>query len=77
MSIDEIRFTPGVTVQDFSIAINSDGEVEPPETFYVNVDGTLNAIVLTPRIQVDICGVSVGKSFFHVSMSLSCGPTCM
>ena len=66
MSIDEIRFTPRVTVKDFSITINGDSEVETLETFYVNVHGTLNTIVLTPRIQVDICGV--GKSFSYVNV---------
>ena len=76
VNITEIKFTndePEETVKEFSITINLDSEVEPLEVFNLDVIPTRTAIVLTPRIQVEICGI--GKTFFHVSMSLSCGST--
>ena len=38
-----------------TIKVDDDGN-EPLEVFYLNVAASLNAIVLTPRIKVEICG---------------------
>ena len=65
VNITEIEFTndePEETVKEFSITINLDSEVEPLEVFYLDVIPTRNTIVLTPRIQVEICGI--GKTFY-------------
>ena len=59
-NITEIRFRGGmnqdVNGDPFPVTINADDdESEHLEVFYLIVVATLNAIVLTPRIKVEIC----------------------
>ena len=74
MYIAEIRFNPGETVKRFPITTRSDDEYEFVELFYLYIIAIRNSIILGAWFHVEICGI--GKSFFHVSMSLSCGPIC-
>ena len=66
MDTPDIRYNPGQTEKETSIIINADRGYSA-KVFYLNVIPIRSAIVLTPRIKVEICGRD-GKRFLCVNV---------
>ena len=41
---------------NFDVVIETDADDEPPEEFLIHITPTRTVVVLTPWIEVDICG---------------------
>ena len=63
----DIRYNPGQTEKETSIIINAD-RGDRAKVFYLNMIPIRTAIVLTPRIEVEICGRE-GKRFLFVNVN--------
>ena len=44
------------TLMNFDVVIETDADDEPPEEFLIHITPTRTVVVLTPWIEVDICG---------------------
>ena len=67
MDTPDIIYSPGQTDKETSIIINAD-RGDSAKMFYLNVIPVRSAIVLTPRIKVEICGRE-GKRFLCVNVN--------
>ena len=67
MDTPDITYTPGQTEKETSIIINAD-RGDSAKVFYLNVIPVRTAIVLTPRIEVEICGRD-GKRFSFANVN--------
>lgn len=65
---DSYTFTPGETSHDIFVNVNGDGEIEPYETFFVNLtssDATFNRSVGTGTIADDEPQISIGDAYVY------------